>query len=131
MLQMSFSRFQQHMVNNLHPENDEEIDFELSKSEFKMAELRALRQAQAEIEISQSLLSDAMEYSQSKSVAPVDFVGQSQISAISMVPTLKPDDKSFELNSVAEPQNNGRGFFYGADEAGISLASKDFESAYN
>ena len=48
-----------------------------------------------------------------------------------MVPTLEPDDKSFELNSVAEPQNNGRGFFYGADEAGISLASKDFESAYN
>lgn len=73
-----------------------------------------------------------MEYSQSKSVAPpVDFAGQSQISAISMVPTLRPNDKSFELNSVAENQANGRGFFYGADEAGISLASKDFESAYN
>lgn len=48
---MSFSKFQQHMVNNLPPD-EEEIDFELSKSEFKMAEMRALRQAQAEIEVS-------------------------------------------------------------------------------
>jgi len=31
---------------------------------------------------------------------------------------------------VEEGNNNGREFFYGVDKAGVSIASKDFESVY-
>ena len=53
MLQMSFSRFQQHMIKQLSVEMpSEEVDFELSADEVQLAEIRALRQAQAEVEAS-------------------------------------------------------------------------------
>lgn len=70
---MSLKKFQAHMlhlteaksVSNGASEDQTEIDFSLSLDERTQAEVRALQQAQAEIEMSQTLISDILSYSMS------------------------------------------------------------------